>query len=132
MSHYTAIKTKYKNAPLLKECINKLSYPYTEHKGNLEVYIIPSRPLTCNINNAQYVNYLCFDLKELSYSVVADFQSWTQRDILGQFLKKLELNYGYSETISQALELGFIRSKRVLDDKQKNKFVFQRCIEIKN
>ena len=132
MSHYTAIKTKYKNAPLLKECINKLSYPYTEHRGNLEVYLIPAKPLACNLYTAQYTNYLCFDLTGLSYSVVSDFQSWTQKDILGQFLKKLELNYGYSETISQALELGFTRSKRVLDSTQKNKFVFQRCIEIKN
>ena len=132
MSHYTAIKTKYKNAPLLKECINKLSYPYAEHRGNLEVSFIPSKPLTCNIYNREYTNYLCFDLKGLSYNVVADFQSWTQKDRLGQFLKRLELNYGYSETISQALELGFTRSKRVLDGMPKNKFVFQRCIEIKN
>ena len=132
MSHYTAIKTKYKNAPLLKECINKLSYPYAEHRGDLEVYLIPSKPLTCNIYNAESRNYLCFDLNGPSYNVVADFHSWTQKDILGQFLKKLELNYGYSETISQALELGFTRSKRVLDSAQKNKFVFQRCVEIKN
>ena len=132
MSHYTAIKTKYKNAPLLKECINKLSYPYAEHRGNLEVYLISSKPLAYNIYTAQSTNYLGFDLTGPSYSVVADFQSWTQKDILGQFLKKLELNYGYSETISQALELGFTRSKRVLDSMQKNKFVFQRCIEIKN
>ena len=131
MSHYTAIKTKYKNASLLKECINKLSYPYAEQRGNLEVSLIPSKPLTCNIYNPQYVNYLCFDFKGLSYNVVADFQSWTHKDILGQFLKKLELNYGYSETISHALELGFTRSKRVLDNTQKNKFIFQRCIEIK-
>ena len=132
MSHYTAIKTKYKNSFLLKECINKLSYAYTEHQRKLEVYLIPSKPLNCNLYNEQYSNYLSFELTGPSYNVVTDFQSWKQKDVLGQFLKKLELNYGYSETISQALELGFTRSKRVLDNTQKNKFVFQRCIEIKN
>jgi len=132
MSHYTAIKTKYKNLTLLKDCITKLSYPYREHKKNLEIYFIPTEALSANLYRNEYRDYLSFDLNDKVYEVIYDFQSWTQKDLLNEFLKKLELNYGYSETISQALELGFTRSKRVSNNTQRNKFVFQRFIEVKN
>jgi len=44
---------------------------------------------------------------------------------------EIELNYGYSETITQALELGFTRSKVLTTNKQNNRFVFQRYVEVK-
>lgn len=132
MSHYTAIKTKYKNLTLLRDCINKLSYAYSEHKKNLEISLIPTEPLTSQLYCEQDSNHLSLKLNNNSYDVIADFQSWTHSDKFSEFLKKLELNYGYSETLSQALELGFTRSKRIASTNQKNKFVFQRCIEIKD
>lgn len=130
MSHYTAIKTKYKNSTLLKTCINQLAQPYSEHKTNIQLHSIPEKKLSSTISNKTLTNYLAFNLEGVSYSFISDFQSWTQKDGLNKFLKRLEINYGYSETISQALDLGFVRSRKIATEKQNNKFVFQRCVEI--
>nr|QWK44037.1 hypothetical protein [Arthrothamnus bifidus] len=133
MSHYTSIKTKYTNPNVLKKVINKLGYPYVEHNNNniIEVPVIFSKSLKSSIYENSYQNYLAFKSNNLSYDIVTDSQSWTQKEIISTFLKKLELNYGYSETIHQALDLGFVRSKVLTTNNKNNRFVFQRCVEVK-
>nr|YP_010183034.1 YCF35 [Macrocystis integrifolia]YP_010445083.1 hypothetical protein NQY08_pgp095 [Macrocystis pyrifera]WKF19436.1 hypothetical protein Ycf35 [Macrocystis sp.]QVE47633.1 YCF35 [Macrocystis integrifolia]QWK42476.1 hypothetical protein [Macrocystis pyrifera]UTJ90584.1 hypothetical protein [Macrocystis pyrifera] len=133
MSHYTSIKTKYTNSNVLKKVINKLGYPYVEHNNNnsIEVPVIFSKNLKSSIYENSYQNYLAFKSNNLSYDIITDSQSWTQKEIISTFLKKLELNYGYSETIHQALDLGFVRSKVLTTNNKNNRFVFQRCVEIK-
>lgn len=132
MSHYTSIQTKYNNAKVLKKIIKNLGYAYTEDNlsKNIEVFLLPSKKLSDNIYNNHYNDYLSFSLKDQSYNVVTDSQSWTQKELVTRFLKDLELNYGYSETISQALKLGFTRSK-IVTKVNNTKFIFQRCVEIK-
>nr|YP_010634208.1 YCF35 [Ecklonia radiata]YP_011006387.1 hypothetical protein V2486_pgp007 [Ecklonia cava]YP_011006528.1 hypothetical protein V2487_pgp007 [Eisenia bicyclis]QWK43327.1 hypothetical protein [Ecklonia arborea]QWK43611.1 hypothetical protein [Ecklonia radicosa]WAM63532.1 hypothetical protein [Ecklonia cava subsp. stolonifera]WAM63391.1 hypothetical protein [Ecklonia cava]WAM63673.1 hypothetical protein [Eisenia bicyclis] len=133
MSHYTSIKTKYTNSNVLKKVINKLGYPYVEHNNNntIEVPVIFSKNLKSSIYENSYQNYLAFKSNNLSYDIITDSQSWTQKEIISNFLKKLELNYGYSETIQQALDLGFVRSKVLTTNNKNNRFVFQRCVEVK-
>ena len=133
MSHYTSIKTKYTNSNVLKKVINILGYPYIEHKSNknLEVPILYSKNLKFSLYNNSSQDYLAFKENNLSYNIVTDSQSWTQKEIINTFLKKLELNYGYSETINQALDLGFMRSKVITTNNKNNKFIFQRCVELK-
>ena len=133
MSHYTSIKTKYTKSKILKKVINKLGYPYIEHKANknIEVPVICPKNLKSSIYDNSYKNYLAFKSNNSSYNIITDSQSWTQKEIINVFLKKLELNYGYSETINQALDLGFVRSKVITTNKKKNRFIFQRCVEIK-
>nr|YP_011007233.1 hypothetical protein V2494_pgp007 [Pleurophycus gardneri]QWK42049.1 hypothetical protein [Pterygophora californica]QWK42618.1 hypothetical protein [Lessoniopsis littoralis]WAM64520.1 hypothetical protein [Pleurophycus gardneri] len=133
MSHYTSIKTKYTNSNVLKKVINKLGYPYIEHNNNnnIEVPVIFSKNLKSSIYENSYQNYLAFKSNNLSYDIITDSQSWTQKEIISTFLKKLELNYGYSETIHQALDLGFVRSKVLTTNNKNNRFVFQRCVEVK-
>ncbi len=132
MSHYTAIKTKYKNFLLLKKCINKLGFPYTQNNDSVEVNFIPSISLSSIIYEENFMNYLSFQLSGINYDIITDSQSWNQKDLIPLFLQRLEINYSYSEIVNQALELGFTRTKKVLDIKQNNKFVFQRCVEILN
>nr|YP_009691485.1 Ycf35 protein [Laminaria solidungula]QEG58268.1 Ycf35 protein [Laminaria solidungula] len=133
MSHYTSIKTKYTNSNILKKVINKLGYPYVEHNNNnnIEISVIFSKNLKSSIYENSYQNYLAFKSNNLSYDIITDSQSWTQKEIISTFLKKLELNYGYSETIHQALDLGFVRSKVLTTNNKNNRFVFQRCVEVK-
>lgn len=132
MSHYTAIKTKYKNFSLVKKCINKLGFPYTETNTGVEVGFIPSISLSSIIYEENYMNFLSFHLSETNYDIISDYQSWNQKDIIPLFLQRLEINYSYSEIVNQAIELGFTRTKKIFDVKQNNKFVFQRCVEILN
>ncbi|CAL8412610.1 unnamed protein product [Dictyota dichotoma] len=132
MSHYTAIKTKYKNFFLLKKSINKLGFPYTENVDNIEVGFISSKSLSFSIYEENSINYLSFQLSGINYNIISDYESWSRKDIFRKFLQKLEVNYSYSEIVNQALELGFTRTKKVFDLKQNNKFVFQRCVEILN
>lgn len=131
MSHYTSIKTKYANCTILKKIINKLGYPYIEHKSQqkIEVPIIYSKNLKSSIYNTNQQNYLAFNSNKSSYDIITDSQSWTQKEIITIFLKKLELNYGYSETIYQAFNLGFIRSKVITTNNKNNRFIFQRFVE---
>nr|QIE12392.1 hypothetical protein Esil_046 [Ectocarpus siliculosus] len=133
MSHYTSIKTKYTNPTILKKVITKLGHPYVENNfnKNIEVPLNSSKTLKSNIYSNLNQNYLAFGLNNLSYSIITDSQSWTQRERINIFLKKIELNYGYSETITQALDLGFIRSKVFTTNKKNNRFIFQRYVEIK-
>nr|YP_011005826.1 hypothetical protein V2481_pgp007 [Cymathaere triplicata]WAM62830.1 hypothetical protein [Cymathaere triplicata] len=133
MSHYTSIKTKYTNSNVLKKVINKLGYPYVVHNNNniIEVPVIFSKNLKFSIYENSYQNYLAFKSNDLAYDIITDSQSWTQKEIISTFLKKLELNYGYSETIHQALDLGFVRSKVLTTNNKNNRFVFQRCVEVK-
>ena len=133
MSHYTSIKTKYTNSKILKKVINKLGYPYIEHKlhQTIEVPIVNSDYLKSSIYNTTHQNYLSFKYNKLSYDIITDSQSWTQKEIISIFLKKLELNYGYAETIYQALDLGFVRSRVIKMNKKHNRFIFQRFIETK-
>nr|YP_010127973.1 YCF35 [Lessonia flavicans]QPP20500.1 YCF35 [Lessonia flavicans] len=131
MSHYTSIKTKYTNSNVLKKVINKLGYPYIKHNKNIEVPVIFSKNLKSSIYENSYQNYLAFKSNNLSYDIITDSQSWTHKEIISTFLKKLELNYGYSETIHQALDLGFVRSKVLKTNNKNNRFVFQRCVEVK-
>lgn len=133
MSHYTSIKTKYTNPNILKKVINKLGHPYVEHNlnKNIEVPINFSKTLKSSIYNDSNQNYLAFGLKNLSYDIITDSQSWTHKEKINLFLKKIELNYGYSETINQALDLGFIRSKVLTTNKNNNRFIFQRYVEVK-
>jgi len=132
MSHYTSIKTKYTNSNVLKKVINKLGYPYTENNFSkkIEVSVIHTKDLKSSIYTKDSQNYLAFQSTKLSYDMVTDSQSWTQKEIVNTFLKKLELNYGYSETINQALDLGFIRSKVITSNNKNNRFIFQRCVEV--
>nr|YP_011005965.1 hypothetical protein V2483_pgp007 [Desmarestia aculeata]WAM62969.1 hypothetical protein [Desmarestia aculeata] len=134
MSHYTSIKTKYTNLNALKKVINKLGYPYTEQNfvKKIEVSIIHPKDLKSSIYDSYSQNYLAFQSTKLSYDMITDSQSWTQKEIINTFLKKLELNYGYLETINQALDLGFIRSKVITTNNKNNRFIFQRCVEVKS
>ena len=133
MSHYTSIKTKYTNPIILKKVINKLGHPYVEHNfsNNIEIPMDFSKTLKSRIYDNSNDNYLSFELRGLSYNIITDSQSWTQKEKTNIFLKKIELNYGYSETIAQALELGFIRSKVLTTSKNNNRFIFQRYVETK-
>lgn len=133
MSHYTSIKTKYTNPIILKKVINKLGHPYVEHNfnENIEIPINSSNTLKSSIYNSGNQNYLAFGLRNSSYNIITDSQSWSQKERINIFLKKIELNYGYSETINQALDLGFIRSKVLTTNKQNNRFIFQRYVEVK-
>nr|YP_009330451.1 Ycf35 [Coccophora langsdorfii]ANS72223.1 Ycf35 [Coccophora langsdorfii] len=133
MSHYTSIKTKYTNSKILKKVINKLGYPYIEHKLHqiIEVPIVDYDYLKSSIYDTTHRNYLAFKYNKFSYDIITDSQSWTQKEILSTFLKKLELNYGYAETIYQALDLGFVRSRVITMNKKHNRFIFQRFVETK-
>lgn len=135
MSHYTSIQTKYTNRNVLKKVLKTLSYAYTEDKyGNtIEILILPKKKLSKSIYSNDYNDYLAFklNLNDRSFNIITDSQSWTQKALISGFLKDLELNYGYSETISQALELGFTRSK-IINNEKNTKFIFQRCVEIKS
>nr|WRW10718.1 hypothetical protein ASMI167 [Ascoseira mirabilis] len=135
MSHYTSIRTKYVNYRVLKKVINKLGHAYSENKSNetIEVQIRSNKRLRSSIYKNSYQNYLAFRDNILCYEILTDSQSWTKKEIINLFLNQLELNYGYLETIDQAFNLGFIRSK-VATTKTNNKinrFIFQRYISTK-
>nr|YP_011007092.1 hypothetical protein V2492_pgp007 [Phaeostrophion irregulare]WAM64379.1 hypothetical protein [Phaeostrophion irregulare] len=133
MSHYTSIKTKYTDKKILKDVIRSIGLPYTEDKckKQIEVFTMSTKKLSYNIYDSFYPNYLLFQFNndEGNYDIITDPQAWTQKRLMSKSLKHIEMNYGYSETISQAIKLGFTRSK-VISGLNNTKFIFQRCVEI--
>ncbi|CAM9090334.1 unnamed protein product [Discosporangium mesarthrocarpum] len=132
MSHYTAIQTKYTNEKTLKKVLTNLNFNYTQHKTNnkIEIYIPNSNELKNNILNNFYPEHLTFKVKKTYYELISDYSSWRNKENFSIFLNKIELNYNYSETINQALKLGFVQSKSI-KNKSINRLIFQRCVEIK-
>ena len=134
MSHYTTIRTKYNNKKIFKKVLNSLNYPYTQHKEDkkdelIEIFI-PRQNRTNQTTSIDYsYNSLTFSWNNGSYIMITDPQSWTKKNSVALFLKKLQLNYSYSETINQALKVGFQHS-RIKDNN--TRVIFKRYVEVKS
>ena len=132
MSHYTTIRTNYNNKEIFKKTINDSGYCYTQHKNGeeedlIEIFI-PIQDQNKLEKNYSY-NFLTFHWNRSSYIMITDPQSWRQKNSINLFLKKLQLNYSYSETINQAMKIGFQRSQVKNNN---TRFVFQKYVEVQS
>ena len=116
MSHFTNLKTSFKNLLHLENALNKLNSVYKREKKLIE----SNTSKLCNINLVipQSNNYdIIFNWNGEEYELVLDTSFWIQPYPVENFINKLSQQYANSVIITESQKIGFqpIKSKQHVD-----------------
>ena len=116
MSHFTNLKTSFKNLLHLENALNKLEIPYKREKKIIE----PTNSKLYNVNLVipQSNNYdITFDWNGEEYELVLDASFWIQPYPVESFINKLSQHYANDVIIAESQKIGFqpIKSKQHVD-----------------
>lgn len=116
MSHFTNLKTSFKNLVHLENALNKLEISYKREKkvvkGN------NSRLYNVNLVISQSNNYdITFNWNGEEYELVLDASFWIQPYPVESFINKLSQHYANDVIIVESQKIGFqpIKSKQHID-----------------
>ena len=116
MSHFTNLKTSFKNLLHLENALNKLEIPYKREKKVIEVN--NSKLYNINLVIPQSNNYdITFDWNGEEYELVLDASFWIQPYPVESFINKLSQHYANDVIITESQKIGFqpIKSKQHVD-----------------
>ena len=125
MSHFTNLKTSFKNLLHLENALTKLEIPYKREKK-----IIQANNAKCyNINLVipQSNNYdLTFNWNGEEYELILDASFWIQPYPVESFINKLSQHYASDVIITESQKIGFqpIKSQQHIDGS--NTIILQR------
>ena len=116
MSHFTNLKTSFKNLLHLENALNKLAISYRREKkvlgnNNSKVYNI-------NLIIPQSNDYdIMFNWNGEEYELVLDASFWIQPYPVESFINKLSQHYANDIIITESQKIGFqpIKSKQHVD-----------------
>ena len=116
MSHFTNLKTSFKNLLHLENALNKLEIPYKRERkvvdsDNSKLYNI-------NLIIPQSNNYdITFNWNGEEYELVLDTSFWIQPYPVESFINKLSQHYANDVIITESQKIGFqpIKSKQHVD-----------------
>jgi len=116
MSHFTNLKTSFKNLLHLENALNKLEISYKREKkitnlNNSKIYNI-------NLVIPQSNNYdILFNWNGEEYELVIDASFWIQPYPVESFINKLSQHYANDVIITESQKIGFqpIKSKQHVD-----------------
>ena len=116
MSHFTNLKTSFKNLLHLENALNKLEIPYKRERkvvdsDNSKLYNI-------NLIIPQSNNYdITFNWNGEEYELVLDTSFWIQPYPVESFINKLSQHYANNVIITESQKIGFqpIKSKQHVD-----------------
>ena len=116
MSHFTNLKTSFKNLLHLENALTKLEIPYKRQKKVIE----SNNPQRYNINLVipQSNNYdITFNWNGEEYELVLDASFWIQPYPVESFINKLSQHYANDVIITESQKIGFqpIKSKQHVD-----------------
>jgi len=116
MSHFTNLKTSFKNLIHLENALTKLEIPYKRQKKVIE----SNNPQRYNINLVipQSNNYdITFNWNGEEYELVLDASFWIQPYPVESFINKLSQHYANDVIITESQKIGFqpIKSKQHVD-----------------
>jgi hypothetical protein len=116
MSHFTNLKTSFKNLLHLENALNKLNIVYKREKKLIE----SNNSKLCNINLVipQSNNYdITFNWNGEEYELILDTSFWIQPYPVENFINKLSQQYANSVIITESQKIGFqpIKSKQHVD-----------------
>ena len=113
MSHFTNLKTSFKNLLHLENALNKLEISYKREKK-----IINSKIYNINLVIPQSNNYdILFNWNGEEYELVIDASFWIQPYPVESFINKLSQHYANDVIITESQKIGFqpIKSKQHVD-----------------
>ncbi len=116
MSHFTNLKTSFKNLLHLENALNKLEIPYKIEKKVIEGN--NSKIYNVNLVIPQSNNYdITFNWSGEEYELVLDASFWIQPYPVESFINKLSQHYANDVIITESQKIGFqpIKSKQHLD-----------------
>ena len=126
MSHFTNLKTSFKNLLHLENALNKLEIPYKREKKVIEGN--NSKLYNVNLVIPQSNNYdITFNWNGEEYELVLDASFWIQPYPVESFINKLSQHYANDVIITESQKIGFqpIKSKQHVDGS--NTITLQRC-----
>jgi len=116
MSHFTNLKTSFKNLLHLENALNKLEIPYKREKKVIDVN--NSKLYNINLVIPQSNNYdLTFNWNGEEYELVLDTSFWIQPYPVESFINKLSQHYANDVIITESQKIGFqpIKTKQHVD-----------------
>ena len=116
MSHFTNLKTSFKNLVHLENALNKLEIPYKREKKVVESN--NSKLYNINLVIPQSNNYdITFNWNGEEYELVLDASFWIQPYPVESFINKLSQHYANDVIITESQKIGFqpIKSKQHVD-----------------
>jgi len=116
MSHFTNLKTSFKNLLHLENALNKLEIPYKREKKVIEGN--NSKIYNVNLVIPQSNNYdITFNWSGEEYELVLDASFWIQPYPVESFINKLSQHYANDVIITESQKIGFqpIKSKQHVD-----------------
>ncbi len=116
MSHFTNLKTSFKNLLHLENALNKLEILYKREKKVIEGN--NSKLYNVNLVIPQSNNYdITFNWNGEEYELVLDASFWIQPYPVESFINKLSQHYANDVIITESQKIGFqpIKSKQHVD-----------------
>ena len=116
MSHFTNLKTSFKNLVHLENALNKLEILYKREKKVIEGN--NSKLYNINLIIPQSNNYdIMFNWNGEEYELVLDASFWIQPYPVESFINKLSQHYANDVIITESQKIGFqpIKSKQHVD-----------------
>ena len=116
MSHFTNLKTSFKNLFHLENALNKLEIPYKREKKAIDAN--NSKHHNVNLVIPQSNNYdITFDWNGEEYELVLDASFWIQPYPVESFINKLSQHYANDVIITESQKIGFqpVKSKQHVD-----------------
>jgi hypothetical protein len=116
MSHFTNLKTSFKNLVHLENALNKLEISYRREKKMVEGN--NSKLYNVNLVIPQSNNYnITFNWNGEEYELVVDASFWIQPYPVESFINKLSQHYANDVIITESQKIGFqpIKSKQHID-----------------
>ena len=116
MSHFTNLKTSFKNLLHLENALKKLEIPYKREKKLIEGN--NSKIYNVNLIIPQSNNYdITFNWNGEEYELVLDASFWIQPYPVESFINKLSQHYANDVIITESQKIGFqpIKSKQHVD-----------------
>ena len=116
MSHFTNLKTSFKNLLHLENALNKLEIPYKREKKVIESK--NSKLYNINLVIPQSNNYdITFNWNGEEYELVLDASFWIQPYPVESFINKLSQHYANDVIITESQKIGFqpVKSKQHVD-----------------
>ncbi len=116
MSHFTNLKTSFKNLLHLENALKKLEIPYQREKKLIEGN--NSKIYNVNLVIPQSNNYdITFNWNGEEYELVLDASFWIQPYPVESFINKLSQHYANDVIITESQKIGFqpIKSKQHID-----------------
>ena len=116
MSHFTNLKTSFKNLVHLENALNKLEISYRREKKVVEGN--NSKLYNINLIIPQSNNYdITFNWNGEEYELVLDASFWIQPYPVESFINKLSQHYANDVIITESQKIGFqpIKSKQHVD-----------------